>query len=121
MTFKSTAELGERDARIWTGGSVNPEKKGKTRREQHQTELMSLIRRFRPLQTDAIKHAMRVMTGDNTADQNVLRASALILQTYQGLLKDLANSGLDDNETVEEIQQAPRFSLHMIKTEDTKE
>lgn len=120
MAFKSKAELeGKLDPNIWTGGSVNPEKKGKTRREQHQSELVSLIRRFRPLQTEAIKQAMRVMKSEQTADQNVLRASALILQTYQGLLKDLVNTSVDDDkETIEQIDQAPKFSLVMLPNKD---
>lgn len=117
--FKSKAELGgEIDSRIWKGGPVNPNKKGQSRRAQVQSELSSLVRKFRPLQADAIKQAMRVLNSPETADANTLRASALILQTYQSLLKDLNNLGEDETETVEQLIEAPKFQLHMLKQED---
>lgn len=116
MGFKSKAELnGEVDPHIWRGGSRNPEKHGMTRRAQVQSELSSLIRRFRPLQTEAIKSAMKVMGNPSAADANVLRASALIISTYQSLLKDLNNIGEDEGtETVEQLIEQPKFSLVMM-------
>lgn len=116
MGFKSKAELnGEVDPHIWRGGSRNPEKHGMTRRAQVQSELSSLIRRFRPLQTEAIKSAMKVMGNPSAADANVLRASALIISTYQSLLKDLNNIGEDEGtETIEQLIEQPKFSLVMM-------
>ena len=122
MAFKSKAELGgERDPNIWTQGSRNPEKGNQSRRSQVQSELSSLIRRFRPLQTEAIKSAMKVMGNPDAADANVLRASALIISTYQSLLKDLNNLGEDEEgTTVEKLIEQPKFSLHVLP-EKTKE
>ena len=115
MAFKKTAELGERDSRIWTGGSVNPEKKGITRRSQVQSELSSLIRKFRPLQAESIRTAMKIMSNDESADANRLKASALIISTYQSLLRDLNNLGEDEESTtVEKLIEQPRFSLVMM-------
>lgn len=113
--FKSKQELGgETDPRIWKGGPVNPNKKGQSRRSQVQSELSSLVRKFRPLQADAIKQAMRVLNSPDTADANTLRASALIIQTYQSLLKDLSALPEDETETVEQLIEAPKFSLVMM-------
>ena len=119
MAFKKTAELGERDSRIWTGGSVNPEKKGATRRSQVQSELSSLIRKFRPLQAESIRTAMKIMSNDESADANRLKASALIISTYQSLLRDLNNLGEDEESTtVEKLIEQPKFQLHMLKQEE---
>lgn len=122
MAFKSKAELGgEIDSNIWRGGSRNPEKQGQSRRSQVQSELSSLIRRFRPHQSAAIAAAMKIMGNEESADANRLRASALILSTYQSLLKDLNNLGEDEGtETVEQLIEQPRFQLHMLKSEDVK-
>lgn len=116
MSFKSKAELnGEVDPRIWRGGPVNPEKKGMSRRAQVQSELGSLIRRFRPHQSAAIAAAMKIMGNEVAADANKLRAAALIISTYQSLLKDLNNLGEDEGtETVEQLIEAPKFSLVML-------
>lgn len=119
MAFKSKAELGKVDENIWRGGPVNPNKKGKTRRELVQGELISLLRRFRPHLTDAIRQSTRILNSTEAADSNVLRASALILQTHQSLLKDLnALSEDDPQETVESLKEAPKFSLKMITNTD---
>lgn len=120
MAFKSKAELGgEIDKNIYMGGPVNPNKKGKTRRELVQGELTSLLRRLRPHQTEAIKQAMRILSSGETADSNTLRASALILQTYQSLLKDLNALGEDEpGETVESLKEAPKFQLTMVKPKE---
>lgn len=122
MAFKSKAELnGAVDENIWRGGSVNPEKKGMSRRSQVQSELSSLIRRFRPHQSASIAAAMKIMGNPEAADANVLRASALILSTYQSLLRDLNNLGEEDEgTTVEKLIEQPKFSLHVLP-EKTKE
>lgn len=113
--FKSKAELnGERDPKIWTGGPVNSQKKGQSRRSQVQSELSSLIRRFRPHQSAAIAAAMKIMGNEESADANKLRASALIISTYQSLLKDLGALPEDETETVEQLIEAPKFSLVMM-------
>lgn len=120
MAFKKREENGgEVDPRINMAGPVSKNRNGKTRREVVQGELTSLLRRLRPHQSDAIKQAMRILNSGETADSNTLRASALILQTYQSLLKDLNALGDDEpNETVESLKEAPKFSLTMIKGKD---
>lgn len=119
--FKSKAELnGERDPKIWTGGPVNSAKKGQSRRSQVQSELSSLIRRFRPHQSAAIAAAMKIMGNEESADANKLRASALIISTYQSLLKDLGALPEDETETVGQLIEAPKFQLHMLKPEEDK-
>lgn len=116
MAFKSKAELnGERDPNIWTQGSRNPEKGNQSRRSQVQSELSSLIRRFRPHQSSAIAAAMKIMGDEEGADSNKLRAAALIISTYQSLLKDLHNLGEDEEgTTVEKLIEQPKFSLVMM-------
>lgn len=112
MAFKSKAELnGERDPNIWTQGSRNPEKGNQSRRGQVQSELSSLIRRFRPIQSQAIAAAVKIIGNEESADANKLRASALIISTYQSLLRDLNNIAEDETETVEQLIEQPKFSL----------
>jgi len=58
------------------------------------------------------------MENAEASDSNKLRASALIIQTYRDLLKDLYN-GVDMEETGDEIQDTrPVFSLRVIDNTD---
>lgn len=123
MVFKKRAELGERDPNIYDVDRDGPRSRGKprTRREQYQGELLTLLRKFKPHNSDAIKTAVKIMENAEATDSNKLRASALIIQTYRDLLKDLYN-GVDMEETAEEIQDTrPTFSLRVIDNPDHNE
>lgn len=115
----------------WSKGtSGNPEgrprvldKDKKTNRTQRQEEFMSLVRKFKPHIAKAVKAAVAILENDKASESGKLRASALILQTYQDLVKSLYDYRYDEEEA-EEIQESnkkPAFSLHMIPTKDSEE
>lgn len=117
-----------------TGFALNPDginKKGRprmlrlperTNREIRQSELISLVRKFKPLQTKAIQAAIKIIDSQDSNDSNKLRASALLIQTYRQLLLDTFDYRYDDEQS-EEIQDknVPIFSLKIINTEDQEE
>lgn len=86
-----------------------------TNRSNRQRELMSLVRKLKPLQTKAIQAAVGILDDKEASETGKLRSAALIIQTYKDLLKDLYNP-LYDEEEAEEIMQdnKPIFSLHML-------
>jgi hypothetical protein len=90
----------------------------KTNREIRELELLSLVRKFKPLQTKAIQAAARIIDNDEAADANKLKAAALLIQTYRQLLLDTYDRHYDDD-VGEEVQQhnAPVFSLRVINPE----
>ena len=113
----------------WRGpaGSINtagrpkrdPNAEKKTNRELRSEEFMSLVRRFRPHLSKAIKAAVEVIDNEKAADQNKLKASALIISTYRDLISQLYDYRYDDEEG-EEVQSnsAPVFSLRMISGDE---
>lgn len=111
------------------GQSANPagrpktiDRDKKTNREIRSETLLNMVRRFRPHLTRAINAAVEILENKEASESGKLRASALIIQTYRELVKDVYDLKYDDEEG-EEIQQsnAPVFSLRMIgKEEDSK-
>lgn len=93
----------------------------KTNREQRTDELMALIRKLKPLQTKAIQAAVKVIDKTDASDQNILKASALLLSTYRGLLNEVYDYRYDSEEA-EAIQEnnGPTFSLRMIDFDKEK-
>lgn len=108
------------------GFSPNPGGKSKrgpldkplTNREVRSAELLSLVRKFKPLQSKAIQAAVKVIDSDEAADQNKLKASALLIQTYRQLLLDTFDFRYDDAETEEVNQNQPSFSLKLINSDE---
>lgn len=114
----------------WTPGIESPNKAGrpkvldkdkKTNRTQRQEEFMSLVRKFKPHIAKAVKAAVSILESETASESGKLRASALILQTYQDLVKSLYDYRYDEEEA-EEIQQsnAPVFSLKIINNEESE-
>lgn len=114
----------------WRGpaGSINlagrPKKseqqEKKTNRELRQEELLSLVRKFKPLQTKAIQAAVKVIDNSQSNDSSKLRAAALIIETHRALLKDLYDYRYDE-ESAEEVTidpPTPKFSLKMLENEE---
>lgn len=88
-------------------------------------EFISLIRKLKPHLTSSVKTLMEINESKDASDQNKLKASALIIQLYKDLIKDVYSVDYDEQEG-EEIQptNAPKFSLTMIsggKTTDKVE
>ncbi len=94
----------------------------RTNREIRQDELLNLLRKFKPLMTKSVQTAYKIMEDSEASDQNKLKASALLIQTYRQLLLDTFDYRYDE-EKADEVQEqnVPVFSLKMINTEDAEE
>lgn len=88
-----------------------------TNRSVRQKELLSLVRKFKPLQSKAINAAVKILDDNQATEMGKLKSAALIISTYQQLLKDTFDYRYDESES-EEIQatNVPAFSLHVIET-----
>lgn len=126
MVFKSTKDNGGiPDPNINRQGSIPKKERNKySVKEIREKELMFLLRKFKPNLHKAVKVAVDMLDKEDTSDQNKLKASALILKTYQELIKDVYTHE-DDNEEGKGIEESGAvFSLKMIKDdseEDSKE
>lgn len=96
--------------------------KPKTNRQIREEELLSLCRKFKPLQSKAIQAAVKILDNNEAADQNKLKAASLLLGMYRDLLKDTFHKDYDTDAGVE-VQQnnAAVFSLKMIDDVEFKE
>lgn len=128
MVFKRK-ELngGEIDPAINLNGRVgNSKATPLTNKQVRDREFISLIRKLKPHLTSSVKTVMEINESKDATDQNRLKASALIIQLYKDLIKDVYSTDYDEQEGIE-IQpttKAPVFSLTMIsggKTTDKAE
>ena len=113
----------------WRGpaGSINtagrpkrdPNAEKKTNRELRSEEFIGLVRKFKPHLSKAIRAAVEILDDKDAADQNKLKASALIISTYKTLISELYDYRYDEEEG-EEVQSnsAPVFSLRMISGDE---
>lgn len=95
----------------------------KTNRTLRQEEYLSLVRKFKPHLAKAIRAATNILDDPNSSEAGKLRSSALILQTYKDLVRELYLTAYDDEEG-DEIQESnqPKFSLHLLPSnEEVKE
>lgn len=92
----------------------------KTNREQRTDELMALIRKLKPLQTKAIQAAVKVIDKTDASDQNILKASALLLSTYRGLLNEVYDYRYDSEEAEAIQENTSSFSLKMLNFDKEK-
>jgi hypothetical protein len=105
-----------------TGRPPKDRTKIKTNRELRQEEMLSFVRKFKPHLTKAVQTSVRVMENEESSDQNKLKAAALIISTYNGLIKDLYDFRYDSDEG-EALQEnsGPSFSLRMINFDKEEE
>jgi len=125
------AELQEEKPKKKTGwrgpeGSIN--KKGRpvapkgekpTNRELRERELLMLLRKIKPHVADSVMQAAKIMKNEEASHANVLKACTILMDAYRRLTLDLYE-GEDPEAEGTEIQEqnnAPAFSLHMLKTE----
>jgi hypothetical protein len=105
------------------GESPNPagrpkglNKEKKTNKEIRSSELLMLTRRLKPHLSKAIMSAVDILDNKESAESSKLRASALIIQTYRELIKDVYDRFYDDEEGEEvQKQSAPILSFKMIE------
>lgn len=125
MVFKRK-ELngGEIDENINLSGRIDGKKAPPlTNKQVRDREFISLIRKLKPLLAPSVATVLKIGQSEDATDQNKLKASALILQLYKDLIKDVYSQEYDDQEG-QEIQpttNAPVFSLTMISNNENKE
>lgn len=108
------------DARINRNGRplvVDAEKP--TNKSLRNKAFLQLLRKFAPLQTKAVQTAVNIMENEKSSEAGKLKASALIITTYQQLLKETYNYLYDDEDAtpIQEENNKPVFSLRMLKPE----
>lgn len=95
-----------------------------TRRSVKDKELLALMRKFRPHVSSAVMTAVGIMQDESSADQNRLKASALIIKTYNDLILQAYEGEDEEGEVVQEVQpqvpvdNRPVFSLRIVETPD---
>jgi len=92
----------------------------KTNRELRERALLELARKFKPSVAPAMKTILQIMGDDKASEAGKLKAAALVIQTYNSLVKDLYDYRYDE-EKAEEVQQtdkAPVFSLKMVNKDE---
>ena len=107
-----------------------PGKQKFTAKELKQKEVMSLLRKLKPLMSKSVNTAAKIIDSDGATESGKLRAATILL----GLYKDLLSEAYDHDIKLEEMLQetdpkeidtsknAPVFSLTMLKqTEENKE
>jgi hypothetical protein len=119
----------------WRGpaGSINTKGRPKkdedekvTRRGVKDKELLALMRKFRPHVSSAVMTAVGIMQDESSADQNRLKASALIIKTYNDLILQAYEGEDEEGEVVQEVQpqvpveKVPVFSLRMLPVQEDK-
>ena len=122
MVFKRK-ELngGEIDSAINLNGRIAGKKaEPLSNKDIRNREFISLIRKLKPHLTSSVKTLMEINESKDASDQNKLKASALIIQLYKDLIKDVYSTDYDEQEG-EEIQPANKatiFSLTMVKNNE---
>lgn len=121
MVFKKREENGGKvDENINLAGRIKGEK-DLTKRAIRDRELLSLVRKLRPHLVDGVSTVTKIMRNEQSTDQNRLKASALILQTYRQLVDDLYDVDSEQEEGVEiQPQNTPIFSLKIVGGDESK-
>lgn len=116
MAFQSKTALGGKvDPNINTKGRIKAEGK-MTNRELRERELLTLLRKLKPLVADSINTAAKIMKNDQANHANQLKAATILLANYKEMVLELYDEDHED-EAGEEIQQpnVPAFSLKVIE------
>lgn len=100
-----------------------------TARELKQKEIMSLLRKLKPLMSKSVNTAAKIIDSEDASEAGKLRAATVLLGLYKDLIKEAYDHDIKLEEVVEtEAQEidtsknAPIFSLTVLnKPEETKE
>ena len=92
--------------------------KNKTNRQLRQDEFLTLVRKFKPHLTKAVQAAVAILDNEKSSESGKLRASALIIQTYKDLLKDLYDYRYDEEDGEEIQEKLPDYSLTMLSDDE---
>ena len=90
--------------------------------EIRDKEFLSVLRKIKPHLAKAVQTAVKIMDDEEASETGKLRASALIIQTYKDLVKEvyvIGDDGSDDDAEPVDSPKAPIFS--MTRYEDKSE
>lgn len=92
-----------------------------TNRQLREKAFLELVRKFRPHVSKAVLAAVKIVDSPESADQNKLRASALLITTYKDLIKETYDYRYDEgeNEAMQDDNQ-PIFSLKVVNGDAPK-
>ncbi len=93
-----------------------------TNRVLRQKAFLEVVRKLRPITGKAVAEAARILNKQDAADQNKLKAAALLLGEYRTLLKELYDVRYDEDEgsPIQE-ENKPVLSLTVINGDKSKE
>lgn len=118
MPFVSTANNGGvPDPNIAkTGRPKKGDEKKLTRREIKDKELLALARKIKPHISAAITESAKIMTSKEATDQNKLKASAFLFTVYRDLIKEVYNSNVGEEDSMDnEVgDDTPVLSLKIV-------
>ena len=114
---------------LWKKGMASPNSAGRPRKDRldiksnkelRTEELEGILNKLKPGMGKAIKCANEIIESKESSEAGKLRASALVIQTYKELIKELYSEKYDESEGQElagEDETKPIFSLTMIPGE----
>ena len=107
------------DPNIYNGPKTMPQDLPKlTNRELRNKEFMSLLRRLKPHLRKAVNTAIQIMDNEAAPFSVRLAASKFIVDLNKSTLNDLYSDKYDD-EAGEAVQEdAPKFSLVMLRPQE---
>lgn len=115
------------------GRPKDSDRKKITRRSLKDKELMTLVRKLKPHQSEAIMTAVQIMGNKEATDANKLKAVAFLSDTYRKLLTELYEGEPEEDDEgkpvvdaekpveVQPVDKRPVFSLRMLPIEGSKE
>lgn len=121
MPFKSREELGgEIDSNINKLGRIDKNHKP-TAKEIKQKELMSLLRKLKPLMSKSVGVASKIIDSEDSSEAGKLKAAALLIKTYQDLVIEVYDDSKNADGTPLEAQEidqskAPVFSMTIVNS-----
>ena len=116
----------------WRKGSASPNPNGRPRKDRldiksnkelRTEELEGILNKLKPGMGKAIKCANEIIESKESSEAGKLRASALVIQTYKELIKELYSEKYDEDDAKElnsEEDKAPVFSLTVLNNENNE-
>lgn len=99
-----------------------------TAKELKQKEIMSLLRKLKPLMSKSIGTASKIIDSEDASEAGKLRAATVLLGLYKDLIKEAYDQDIKAEDVVESDAQeidtsknAPIFSLTVLKTDKENE
>lgn len=106
-----------------------PGKQKFTAKELKQKEIMSLLRKLKPLMSKSVNTAAKIIDSEDASEAGKLRAATVLLGLYKDLIKEAYDHDIKledvvetDPQEIDTSKNAPIFSLTVLnKPEENKE